>query len=179
MNILAESCRRTLEEMHRNLAENFMSYNLDEKEFIKSMTYTLNQAYEVILLAITLWREARSEPIESKRAVAWSIRNRVKATPPRWWGHSWVDVLIKPWQYTSVTGVGDPNLVKWPKDNDPSWQECLVVADEVFNGQGNDTTGGATHYFDKSLDNNPPKWTKAADSVHKVDIGSFRFWRAA
>ena len=134
-------------------------------------------SYELIMLALVLWREARGESLDAKRAVAWSIRNRVRK--PSWWGKDWIEVITKKFQYTSMTFAGDPNLVLWPRSIDLNWQGALSIATEVMAGQGSDPTGGATHYFDKSLDANPPSWSKVSSSVHTVDVGAFHFYIAA
>lgn len=131
----------------------------------------MNEMYETILLALCVWREARNQSTDAKRAVAWSIKNRV--LNPTWWGTDWVSVILKPFQYSSFNR-NDPNAVKLPILTDNSWQACMEIAQEVHNG-GTDTTNGATHYFDKSLDNNPPTWVN--EMVHTCDIGDFHFYK--
>lgn len=39
-----------------------------------------------------------------------------------------------------------------------------------------DTAGGATSYYDKSLDSRPHKWATDGSNVHTVDFGNLRFW---
>ena len=41
-------------------------------------------------------------------------------------------------------------------------------------GAGQDPTHGATHYFDVSLDNNPPPWTKELSL--RITIGRLHFY---
>ena len=135
----------------------------------------LQSRYDCALLALVLWREARGEPVEAKRAVAWVIRNRVLR--PSWWGKTWSEVITKRWQFTSMTGRGDANLLKWPDERDTAWQACLEVAAAVQVGQGTDPTQGATHYFDRSLDATPPAWAGDAAMQHVMDIGAFHFYR--
>lgn len=132
--------------------------------------------YELFLLALVVWREARGETYEAKCGVAWSIRNRVVS--PGWWGHSYPEVISKPWQYTSMTGKGDPNLVAWPLGlSDPSWFDSFRAAQAAQAATTADPVSGATHYFDRSLDANPPVWTKAGSSQHVCDIGHLHFWK--
>ena len=131
--------------------------------------------YEKVLLALVLWREARGEPIDAKRAVAWSIRNRVNH--PTWWGGDWATVITKKEQYSSMTHNGDPNCTKWPTATDTSWLACLEIAEAVYSESGTDPTNGATHYFDKSLDAAPPAWV--ASMVHTLDSGGFHFYKGA
>ena len=35
------------------------------------------------IMALTVWAEARGEPVDGQRAVAWVLRNR--AAKPGWW----------------------------------------------------------------------------------------------
>lgn len=135
---------------------------------------TPQQCFEIALLALCIWREARGEPLDAKQAVAWAIRNRV--TNPSWWGNSWQSVILKPWQFSSFN-AGDPNAVKWPQETDSSWQASLGFANDVWHGTGVDPTGGATHYFDNSLDNHPPGWATDGSMQHCADIGALRFYR--
>ena len=134
-----------------------------------------NSEVDRVFFALLLWREARGEDFQTKRAVACSIRNRVEH--PSWWGQGWCGIMFKKWQYSSMTAPNDPNLVKFPQANDTSWIASMDVADEVYNGPMVDSANGATHYFDKSLDENPPAWIKAANMEFIMDSGNFHFYR--
>jgi N-acetylmuramoyl-L-alanine amidase len=141
------------------------------------MTQLTNEDWDVALLALVLWREARSETVDTKRCVAWTIRNR--ALKPSWWGSGWVGVIMQPWQYSSMTAPGDPNLIKYPAANDSSWLACMDVASEVYTG-GLDVSHGASHYFDKSLDDGKePSWAKDGSMAWVMDSGAFHFWKKA
>src|SRR5438132_13078177 len=140
-------------------------------------TMNLDQMYELILLSLTIWREARGESTEAKTGMAWVIRNRVMN--PGWWGTSWETVITKRWQFTSMTGDSDPNLNKWPSPQDTSWTACLAIADDVYNGRGIDPTAGSSHYFDRSLDLHPPAWATDGSLTHVTDLGAFRFYSRA
>jgi len=132
--------------------------------------------YDRILLALCIWREARGESVTAKVGVGWTVRNR--ALRPSWWGRDWAGVITKKWQFTSMTGAGDPNLIVWPDRTDSTWLASLDAAYTVYAGTVDDPTGGATHYFDKSLDRNPPSWATAPNMHHTKDIGAFHFYRA-
>ena len=135
----------------------------------------ITQSYPFTLLALCIWREARGEIRDAKLGVAWSIRNRVERGG--WWGNTWATVILKPYQYSSFN-ANDPNACKLPSPTDPSWLECLDVANQVFDSPNvPDPTGGATSYFDKSLDNNPPSW--AAELIHTWDLGNLHFYKVA
>ena len=134
------------------------------------------QSYEFILLALTVWRESRGETQDARRGVAWSIRNRV--LHPGWWGGSWVGVILKPWQYSSFN-AGDANAAKFPAAEDAAWDACLAAATEAYHGDGEDPTGGAVNYFDRSLDGDEPKWATDGSYAHTVNLGNLRFYRGS
>jgi N-acetylmuramoyl-L-alanine amidase len=125
------------------------------------------------LLALCIWRESRGETYEAKFAVGCSIRNRVN--DPSWWNDhqsSYRLTILKPWQYSSFN-AGDPNSTKFPLASDKSYQDSLEAAQAVLAGVS-DNTGGATCYFDRSLDSNPPKWVLTM--IHTSDIGNLHFY---
>lgn len=135
---------------------------------------TTADMYNIVLLGLCCWREAQNQPKAAQIAQACSVRNRVDM-PGYWdWGTDYPSVILKPWQYSSFNH-NDPNATKMPLSSDPSWVQCLGVGADVYQGMLDDTTAGATHYFDKSLDANPPAW--AAKMDHTCDIGAFRFFR--
>ena len=141
-------------------------------------SYTYLESYELILLAILIWREARNQPIEGKRAVAWSVRNRVLKPGKTWYGDDWEEVVLKPWQYTSFE-KSDPNSSKLPADpsKDAAWADSLLVADEVYRGLGTDPTAGATHYYNPKAVAKPT-WVDAPGSTYKCTIGDHWFYVA-
>ena len=126
-------------------------------------------SYEALLIALCVWREARGEIYEAKVAVSWCIRNR--ASKPGWWGTDIYSVITKPFQFSSFN-AGDPNSTKFPAPDDAAWRDCLKTNSEVL-----DPTNGATYYFDRSLDGNPPRW--AASMEHVANIGNLRFFKSA
>lgn len=136
-----------------------------------------SQAYDFILTALCIWREARNQPIEAKRAVGWVIRNR--AMNPSWWGgrgpSPWSDVVLRPYQFSSFN-ASDPNAAKWPRVSDKAewdaWLQCLNVTQGVWESSGADPTLNATHYHDKSV---LPSWT--AKMTPTITIGAFCFYR--
>jgi len=126
---------------------------------------------ELFYLAFAVWREARGEDEEVRRAVAWSIRNRVDR--PKWWGKTYDEVITKRWQYSSLTDPNDPQLGRaWPRLSDASWIECLQIADDVINGVSYNPTIGADSYYDISIP--APYWTTSARFCGQ--LGSMRFY---
>jgi spore germination cell wall hydrolase CwlJ-like protein len=125
---------------------------------------------DMAFLALCVWREARGESREGKIAVAHSIMNRL-ASPS--WGNSIMTVLFQRLQYSSLTHASDPQLSVWPKDSDPSWQECLEVASGVLEEQIPSNVEKADSYHDISIQ--PPNWASTSSFVKQ--IGRIRFYR--
>lgn len=128
---------------------------------------------DLTLLELCVWREARGEGFEGKRGVAWTIRNRV--THPKWWGHDWHSVILKPWQFSSFN-LQDPNNTRWPADDDPSFADCCAAAVPVYNIGDTDPTDGATHYYDTSIDF-PKAWGPQGEWVNTLNVGRLKFWK--
>lgn len=127
-----------------------------------------------------LWAEARGASLDEKQKVGCVIRNRVRwhITKPVG-AASWATIILKPLQF-SWTMDSDPNL---PKVLDPLtsespdvWEICCRVAEMIVTGASTDTTSGADHYYDKSMDKNPPFWAK--DFVATTQTERFRFFRS-
>ena len=126
--------------------------------------------YQISLLALTLWREARGESYDAQVAVACSVRTRVKN--PRWWGHDYNSVLTLKWQYSSMTALHDPQLVKFPATGDEAFRNCLKIAELVYDGIMNSPLpGDPDSYHDNTI--MPPEW--ASQCVG--EIGAFKFYR--
>ena len=133
------------------------------------------QCYEVTLLALTLWREARGEPLDAKIAVAHTVKNRI--THPGWWGNDWISVLTKKWQYSSLTDPNDKQLTTWPKADDAAFEECLGVAEMVMRGVYNSPLKGIDSYCDDSLTGDLiPKWAKEHPERFVGKIGRLNFF---
>lgn len=155
-----------------------------------AMAVDLNSAqqqgdfYDLFLMALCVWREARGQSMEAKRCVAWVIRNR--ADKPGWWGGpSIASVVLRPWQFSSFN-QHDPNACKLPLPADPSWISSLIAAQEGFTKSTVDPSQGATHYYDKSLDpdtnsgraDKRPVWAIDGSYSLLTDIGDFHFYKA-
>lgn len=131
--------------------------------------------YEIVLLALTLWREARGEPYEAKIAVAHTVKNRL--SHPGWWGNDWISVLTKKWQYSSLTDPKDPQLSNWPAASDNSFEECLTVAERVVTGMYNSPLKGIDSYYDDSLQGDlRPKWAREHPERFVGKIGRLNFY---
>lgn len=115
-----------------------------------------------IVLALTIWGEARGEPVEGQIAVASVVRNRVLRL-----GHEWVRVCLAKGQF-SCFNEDDPNRPKIlaAADNlqtaEPTLllAQALWIADGVIRGVVRDNTRGAQNYLTTSLlqSEHAPRW---------------------
>lgn len=125
--------------------------------------------YEIALLALMVYREARGESHEAKIAVAHTVMNRV--ANPAWWGRDVVGVITKKWQYSSLTDPNDRQLTVWPQRHDRAFEECLTVAALVLAGLYDAPLKGIDSYYDDSIP--APKWAKPECFVGKIGRLSF------
>lgn len=133
------------------------------------------------ILSLAQWREARGESFEGKRAVAWTIKNRVDH--PCWWNQPiganptlWHATILKPYQISSFN-PGDPNAGKWPEEVDAAFIACSRIAMGILDGSDiSDLTFGSTHYFDRSI-SFPKAWGKESDWENTLSLGRLKFWK--
>ena len=127
---------------------------------------------EIDLLARTIWGEARGEGQTGMTAVANVVMNRVKKGG--WWGATVQDVVLKPYQF-SVWNDGDVNKKKALEVTtaDSSFWTAKKIASLAYNGQLDDITGGATHYYAKSI--SQPAWTLRMTKT--AQIGNHIFYK--
>lgn len=101
--------------------------------------------YNKSLLAICLYREARSEGLMGMRGVGWVIRNRVRE-----WGKTWYKVICADGQFTSMNPPGkrvdDPTLDDWLDPHSQWGMDILELAKEIYEGEGSDPTYGSLYY---------------------------------
>ena len=70
--------------------------------------------------ALCLWREARGEGTDGMTAIMCVLRNRVARH-----NSSYYAEVIKPWQFSSITAKGDPQLGLYPQPTDSQWQLAI------------------------------------------------------
>jgi len=141
---------------------------------------------EPVALALTLWAEARNQPIEGIVGPACVIRNRLAAYPRyRAIEQSYRGVVLAPSQFSCWTPSDtDQNhmklltlarrIARGEELTDPAWLECLWVAAGTIDGRIRDRTHGATHYLAQRLyRDNPPIWATRMRWV--ADLGSHVF----
>lgn len=143
------------------------------------------------VLAVTLYGEARSEPVEGRIAIASVIRNRVNADlgndqKPDWWGEGYRGVCLAPWQFSCWMPQGGQQnydvvmaVVRTLVNGQgvgPVMRECLWLALGIISGDLADRVSGCTHYLTADLFRmNPPKWTKG--KTPQVRLGPHLFFK--
>jgi N-acetylmuramoyl-L-alanine amidase len=127
-------------------------------------------ANDVDILARTIWAEARGESQQGKRAVAWTVLNRVAAKS--WYGKTVASVCLKPWQF-SCWNENDPNLPKLQAVdlNRNSYRNAMCAALSVMQGHSPDPTEGSRHYHASNV---RPLWAKGHTPV--VRLGRHAFY---
>lgn len=116
------------------------------------------------VLALTIYGEARSEPVEGKIAVGNVCRNRLKTNR---WGASYERVCLAPLQFSCWSQAGGAanyaalqglahQIMDGHPPTDPVLAECYWVASGIQSGAAQDNVHRATHYF---VTASPiPKW---------------------
>lgn len=133
-------------------------------------------------LTLTIWGEARGEPIEGKLGVAAVMRNRF-LTHYRG-AQSYVDVCTAHAQFSAWTDeaaqmqqeedilTGDPTLAH---HSDPALRLCWEIAKATIAGALPDPTHGANHYYAVSIPS--PSWATGVSPM--ASLGQHRFFNVA
>ncbi len=134
----------------------------------------LESQEKVIIVAKTLWGEARGESSDGLIGVGCVIRNRV--FNPAWWGNTYEDVCLKSGQFSCWTEEAEAMKFLDVK-KDPQGRECAWVAIGVIYNCLMDLTKGADHYLAKwMLDKGvAPKWAVIHQPV--AVIGHHAFYK--
>lgn len=134
------------------------------------------------VLAVTLYGEARSEPVEGRIAVASVVMNRVKAGR---FGHDARAVCLAPMQFSCWQPKGGQKnyeevmaVVRSAVNGaviGPIMRECAWIALGALSGDLLDRVNGSTHYVTADLFRiAPPAWAKGKTPV--VRVGSHLFF---
>ena len=123
----------------------------------------------LLYLAKTIYGEARGESVETMFAVGWVIRNRLQV---KRYGSTYKDVVLQPKQF-SCWNKNDSNY-KVIEGNIKGrlWEVCIGVAIIVMQSRERyNPIPKVWHYYDKSLDSNPPYWAEDGEymSIYGVD----------
>ena len=131
---------------------------------------TLNT--NLLHLAKTIYGEARGESIETMLAVGWVIRNRLRL---KRYGDTYKDVVLQPKQF-SCWNKGDSNygIIKG-QIKSRLWEVCIGVAIVVMQStEKHNPIPNVRHYYDKSLDSNPPYWAEDGEYVSVYGVNNLR-----
>lgn len=126
----------------------------------------MNLAWDIHVLARTLYGEARGEPPEGQAAVGSVIINRLhdKRFPKTVAG-----VCLQAKQF-SAWNDDDPNRDKMAQVSDDDLAPFYLLATRLIDGIEPDNTNGSTHYFAGA---ETPAWAKGRAPV--VTIGRHAF----
>ena len=97
-----------------------------------------------VIGALTCWREARGGQPQpnAMQAIFNVLQNRAAKH-----GTSVYAEATKRLHFSSMTAPGDSQLILWPAENDPQWQQALALAISAAAGSLIDLTGGSTLYY--------------------------------
>jgi N-acetylmuramoyl-L-alanine amidase len=131
-------------------------------------------------LALTLYGEARGEPVEGRIAVASVIRNRIGR-----YGSNYKAVCLRPRQF-SCWNPNDPNYAQLTSAArvflrggvmGPDVRECVWIADGMIGEVLRSNIGSCTHYMTMKLwQEAPPSWARG--KVPSYRVGRHVFFNA-
>lgn len=113
------------------------------------------------LIARTVYFEARSDGFRGMLAVAFVIRNRLRAGT---FGDTVAAVVRSPAQFTVWNRGGAARRGEAPAD-DPSYRMALQAARLALSGAVKDPTNSATYYHERSI---RPAWARGMRRVATV-----------
>lgn len=141
--------------------------------------------YDVLWL--TLWGEARGEPVEGLVAVGSVIRNRVQG--PARFGGTYKDVCLAPRQFSCWNPGDDANhqrvmeqaerlvsdyAIRSTVAYDAATRQIQFIAQGIIGGQLVDNVGYSDHYLTTELfTTKPPTWAKGKTPAAVVGAHTF------
>jgi spore germination cell wall hydrolase CwlJ-like protein len=130
---------------------------------------------DLLTLARTIYGEARSqkEPAAGREAVAHVVMNRLAK---KFRGDTISGVCKSSMQF-SCWNKNDPNkpiIEAAQRGINPVFDQCLAFAEQVANGQLDDNTGGAMHYYSETIAR--PNWARPP-AKQTTQIGSHLFFK--
>lgn len=127
---------------------------------------------EIDVLALTVYAEARGEPIEGRIAVACVIRNRVFDGR---WGQTYASVCLWPKQFSCWNAGTEANHVKLIALTeqltagtlipDALLEECYWIAEGIITNRIGARVGNSTHYHTIKVD---PSWAPTGHLIARV-----------
>lgn len=137
-------------------------------------------AYDIDVLARTVWAEARGEQLAGQAAVAWVVKNRSRDAKRRW-PRTIAEVCKQRLQF-SCWNPGDPNLQKLLTVtlDVESFARAHGIVTLVLANEIRDYSKGANHYHTTKAPHGaqhwPPTWAVAMEKT--AQIGAHEFLRA-
>lgn len=129
---------------------------------------------KMVVMAKTIWGEARGESAEGQIGVACVIRNRVN--DPAWWGDNYLDVCLKSGQFSCWK---EEKEVMDALDvfRDVEGRQCLWISIGTIYNFIHDVTAGADHYLAKWMidKGSAPAWATKHNPVKQ--IGGHLFYK--
>lgn len=125
---------------------------------------------EDICMAQNIYHEARGEPYEGKVLVAQVTLNRVKA---RRWKDTVCDVVYERYQFEWVGNRAFMNMGS-ERERD-SFMESLDIAIKALDGELDDISKGANHYYNPKGVKVEPSWPAKMQLV--MVVGNHKFYK--
>lgn len=133
--------------------------------------------FDIGLISMTVWGEARGEEFQGKLAVAYVIFNRIRRLSCRA-----SQVVLKPYQF-SFWNTDDPSrpTMSTIDHEGQVWQDCEQAAIHAFRKTMPDPTNGAEYYMNVELVKKsrggtlPAWWASDTDPDSSVSIGAHTF----
>ncbi len=142
-----------------------------------------------VVLARTIWAEARDQAEIGQITVAYCIKHRAEIAKAYIAKHDephslFGDGTVEGACLSSFRGVHqfscwnetDPNRLKalQADHNDPTFCKAQQIARDVIAGKVPDRLPGYTHYYNPEIVKTPPGWAKG---LKYMSVGSHRFFR--
>lgn len=138
---------------------------------------------ETAILALTLYGEARSEPIEGIVAVGNVIQHRANDAKHRW-KPTLAGVCLQPWQFSCWNVIGGERnyarlvaiaeaLAGGTDPHDAGFEECAFIATGIVKRVLRDRVKGSNHYHTVKL---TPRPSWARNHVPTVQVAGHLFY---
>lgn len=124
---------------------------------------------DVLVMAQTIWGEARGESNEGQYAIGHVIKNRFDSN--KWFSADSLEgVCKKKWQF-SCWNEDDPNKEKMEKLTQEDIKDFIEIAKSVLDGSKESNVGKATHYYADYI--KEPKWAEGKTPITKIGVHHF------
>lgn len=145
---------------HRNDSLRIKHFPLNYQVYIKRISVLISES--ILCLAMTIFREGRSEPIKAQYSIAEVVHNRSKHPD---YPDTYCGVVKQKGQFSWYKGS---NSLKPPKYEKEAWDESVKVARNFYTNKTNYTKGSL--YF------NHKKLGVRFNKTLKVKIGQHVFF---